>query len=174
MRIIFCSGTHRAFSTLAQKSQKPFSVLTTKASTASTKIVFIILFLQNIPKLFCVLLLFLTTNQLLCLFEKVRTHFAENPNKEASLPRSLARHPAKKFSSFPDLRAGFFSSKWKRKTFCWVLLSTSRAADWPLFFARTRRNFHTPLPPCSYGNGRDFRRLIYTFKFKRNIFFNPQ
>jgi hypothetical protein len=42
-----------------------------------------------------------------------------------------------------------------------VVFCSERAGRraWPLFFARTRRNSpHTPLPPCSCGDGRKFWR----------------
>src|SRR3990167_8099934 len=65
--------------------------------------------------------------------------------------------------SFHFARAGFLFLLMKRVFFCGVLPSkySGRWRDWPLFFARTRRNSpHTPLPPCSCGDGRKFWRTI--------------
>ena len=67
------------------------------------------------------------------LLVKIRTFFDENPDCEFWTLRPaaarFARCPAKKFSShFLICARPIFSSKRKRKLFCWPLLWTSRAA----------------------------------------------
>ena len=76
------------------------------------------------------------------LFENARTFFERNW-RSAPPPLANARHPAKKFSShFLICALPIFSSKRKRKLFCWVLLWTSRAAG--LRFSGRRAKIFLP------------------------------
>jgi len=88
------------------------------------------------------------------LFDEIRTFFERNWRRAAP-PLANARHPAKKFSShFLSCAPPIFSSppaprlRWagkrKRKLFCWVLLSTSRAAG--LRFGSGEAEFPPPPP----------------------------
>ena len=80
------------------------------------------------------------------LFENARTFFERNW-RSAPPPLANARHPAKKFSShFLICARPIFSSKRKRKLFCWVLLWTSRAAG--LRFGSGEAEF-PPHPPSA-------------------------
>ena len=91
-----------------------------------------------------------------------------NQTKEASPPPlATTRHPAKKFSSlFLICARRIFSSKRKRKLFCWVLLSMSRAAGLASIFFKNTAEF-PPHPP--------FRRVLAGTDgiFGGVIFLNP-
>ena len=87
------------------------------------------------------------------------------PRKQArrrSLPLATQQ---KSFLCISDFaRAGFFLLKGKENFFAGFCSQRAGRRDWPLFFARTRRNSpHTPLPPCSCGDGRKFWRRRYSF-----------
>ena len=83
------------------------------------------------------------------------------------LPR-FTRQPQKEkmFLAFRICARPIFSENGKDIFLFGVLPSkySGRWRDWPLFFARTRRNSpHTPLPPCSCGDGRKFWRRLFSF-----------
>ena len=103
------------------------------------------------------------------------------PARRCSLPLAT---PQKSFLCISDFaRAGFFLPRLRRparpfrsgtgggsggqvkgKENFFAGLCSERAGRraWPLFFARTRRNSpHTPLPPCSCGDGRKFWRTDF-------------
>src|SRR3989338_1131450 len=79
-----------------------------------------------------------------------------NQTKEASPPPlATTRHPAKKFSSlFLICARRIFSSKRKRKLFCWVLLSTSRAAGLSSIFCKNTAEFPPHPPSAVFLRGR--------------------
>ena len=92
-------------------------------------------------------------------------HFlSKTPNKEASpAVARKPRHPAKKFSShFLICARRFFSSKRKRKLFCWVLLLTSRTAGLSTIWFRKEKAEFPPNPPSAFSflkrNGNGSRR----------------
>ena len=82
------------------------------------------------------------------------------PARRRSLPLATQQ---KSFLCISDFaRTGFFLLKGKENFFAGFCSERAGRRDWPLFFARTRRNSpHTPLPPCSCGDGRDFWRRHY-------------
>ena len=80
--------------------------------------------------------------------------------------RSLALATQQKsFLCISDFaRAGFFLLKGKENFFAGFCSERAGRRGWPLFFAREWRNSpHTPLPPCSCGDGRDFWRRLISF-----------
>src|SRR3989344_944573 len=82
--------------------------------------------------------------------------FKRTPTKQASPPPLAGtRHPAKKFSSlFLICAHRIFSSKRKRKLFCWVLFSTSRAAGLASIFCKNTAEFPPPPPSAVFLQGR--------------------
>jgi len=103
---------------------------------------------------------------------KIRTAKFE---RSAPPPLANARCSAKKFSShFLIWHAISFSSKRKRKLFCWVLLSTSRAAG--LRFGK-RAKIPSPQPPSFlpacfraspdfFADGLQIKRVAGGFRIK--------
>ena len=105
-----------------------------------------------------------------CFLDEVRTFFDENPNAEFWTLRPaaarFARCPAKKFSShFLFCARPIFSSKRKRKLFCWPLLWTSRAAG--LRFGSGEAEFPPHPPSASPSLGRPFFRRIWSAYFAK-------
>ena len=104
-----------------------------------------------------------------------------NQTKEASPPPlATTRHPAKKFSSlFLICARPIFSSKRKRKLFCWVLLRTSRAAGLASIFCKNTAEFPPHPPSAVFLRGRTgflaavlFRKPFYQIVlFKLKIYF---
>ena len=76
---------------------------------------------------------------------------SKTPNKEAAPPPlANARQPAKKFSShFLICARRIFSSKRKRKLFCWLPLLTERAAGAASFCIRSGMAEFPPNPPSA-------------------------
>ena len=72
-----------------------------------------------------------------------------------SRQRKPARRPTKKFSSlFLMCASRIFSSKRKRKLFCWVLLRTSRAAGLASIFCKNTAEFPPHPPSAVFLRGR--------------------
>ena len=81
---------------------------------------------------------------------KFELSLSKTPTKEASpVVARKPRHPAKKFSSqFLICARRIFSSKRKRKLFCWLLLLTEQAAGLASIFCKNTAEF-PPHPPSA-------------------------